>query len=118
LEQSARERLLALIERTHHTLPDVPGLNATLAKELVTTRNAIAHLSRSISKALEGVDLPYAVERLRLVIQVILLLDLGLSSETVGSFVLTSYDRQVPIVDYRAQPPPVTRVAMDAAEES
>jgi hypothetical protein len=85
----------------------VPGLNATLAKELVTTRNAIAHLSRSISNALEGVDLLYAVERLRLVIQVDLLLDLGLSSETVGSFVLTSYGRQVPIVDYReAQPPP------------
>jgi hypothetical protein len=119
LEQSARERVLALIERTHRTLPDVPGLNATLAKELVTTRNAIAHLSRSISKALEGVDLLYAVERLRLVIQVNLLLDLGLSSETVGSFVLTSYARQVPIVDYReAQPPPVTRVAIDAAEAS
>jgi hypothetical protein len=33
--------------------------------------------------------------------------------------VLRSYDRQVPIVDYReTQPPPVTRVAMDAAEES
>jgi hypothetical protein len=119
LEQSARERVLALIERTHDTLPDVPGLNATLAKELVTTRNAIAHLSRSISKALEGADLLYAVERLRLVIQVNLLLDLGLSRETVGSFVLMSYDRQVPIVDYReAQPPPVTRVAMDSSKES
>jgi hypothetical protein len=46
------------------TLPDVPGLNETLAKELVTTRNAIAHLSRSISKALEAVDPLYAIERL------------------------------------------------------
>jgi len=114
LEQSARERVLALIERTHDTLPEVPGLNATLAKELVTTRNAIAHLSRSISKALEGVDLLYAVERLRLVIQVNLLLDLGLSREMVGSFVLTSYDRQVPIIDYRdVERQEVTRVAMD-----
>jgi hypothetical protein len=106
LEQSARERVLALIERTRDTLPEVPGLNATLAKELVTTRNAITHLSRSISKALEGTDLLYAVERLRLVIQVNLLLDLGLSGETVGSFVLTSYDRQVPIIDYRDEQAP------------
>jgi ApeA N-terminal domain 1 len=119
LEQSARERVLALIERTHEVLPEVPGLNATLAKELVATRNAIAHLSRSISKALEGVDLLYAVERLRLVIQVNLLVDLGLSRETVGSFVLTSYDRQVPIVDYREeQPRPVRRVPMDTADGS
>jgi hypothetical protein len=101
VQQSARERVASLIDRAHETLPDVPSLDATLAKELTATRNAVAHLSRSISKALDGVDLVYAVARLRLMIQVNLLLDLGLALALVGDVVLTCYDRRVPVVDYR-----------------
>jgi|HubBroStandDraft_2_1064218.scaffolds.fasta_scaffold129223_2 hypothetical protein len=105
VRQSTRERLQFLIDRATDTLPDVPGLDATLAKDLVGTRNAIAHLDRSISKSLGGVNLIYAVARLRLVIQVNLLLDLGLERELTGSLVLTSYDRRMPIVDYREPEP-------------
>jgi len=101
VQQSARERLQFLIDRTMETLPDVPGLDATLARDLVRTRNAIAHLDRSISKALDGVNLIYAVARLRLVIQVNLLVDLGIERDLTGSLVLTCYDRRMPIVDYR-----------------
>jgi hypothetical protein len=106
VQQSARERVASLIDRAHETLPDVPGLDATLAKELTATRNAVAHLSRSISKALDGVDLVYAVARLRLVIQVNLLLDLGLASALVGEIVLACYDRRVLGFDYGDADPP------------
>ncbi|HEY5193120.1 MAG TPA: HEPN domain-containing protein [Solirubrobacteraceae bacterium] len=108
VQQSARERLELLIDRAKDTLPTVPGLDTTLAKELVVTRNAIAHLDRSISKALNGVDLIYAVARLSLVIQINLLLDLELEPNLAGSLVLTSYDRRMPIVDYREQESPQT----------
>ena len=101
IEQSARERAEAFIVRAHETLPGVPGLDSTLAKDLVNARNAVAHLSRSISKVLKGLDLTYAVARLRLVLQVNLLLDLGLDSDLVASMVFTSYEGGMPIVDYR-----------------
>ncbi len=108
VQQSACERLQFLIDRTRETLPDVPGLDATLARDLVKTRNAIAHLDRSISKALDGVNLIYAVARLRLVIQVNLLIDVGIERDLTGSLVLTCYDRRMPIVDYREQEPPAS----------
>jgi len=108
VQQSARERLQFLIDRTTETLPDVPGLDATLARDLVRTRNAIAHLDRSISKALDGVNLIYAVARLRLVIQVNLLIDLGIERDLTGSLALTCYDRRMPIVDYREPEPPAS----------
>lgn len=94
-----------MIDRTAETLPDVPGLDATLARDLVRTRNAIAHLNRSISRALDGVNLIYAVARLRLLILVNRLIDLGIERDLTGLLVLTCYDRRMPIIDYREQEP-------------
>lgn len=55
--QNARQRVKELVRRAHETLPGVNGLNAKLADQLVTTRNALTHLDPSGDPGLQGVDL-------------------------------------------------------------
>jgi hypothetical protein len=102
--RTLRQRTEALIERTRETLPKVPALDMKLARDLAGTRNAIAHLDHRLSgKSLEGVDLIYGVQRLQLIIQVNLLLDLKLTKTFVRECATWSYHdgRQVPFVDLR-----------------
>jgi hypothetical protein len=101
--QTARQRLKALVQRAHQTLPDVARLNAQLASDLVDTRNALTHLDPSGNPGLQGVDLVYAVARLELVIQTNLLLDLHLGSVKVAELVLTSYHDRMPVRDFSVE---------------
>jgi hypothetical protein len=99
-EQSARQRLKAMVRRTHETLPGVPKLTAKLADHLVDTRNALTHLDPSVPPGLEHLDLVYGAARLQLVIQTNILLDLQLGRKKVAELVLTSYVNQMPVLDF------------------
>ena len=99
-EQNARQRVKALVRRTHGALPGVARLDAKLADQLVDTRNALTHLDPTGDPGLDGVDLVYATARLQLVIQTNLLLDLQLGEDKVAELVLTSYADQMPVRDF------------------
>ncbi|MGO8905509.1 MAG: HEPN domain-containing protein [Solirubrobacteraceae bacterium] len=100
-EPQSRDRVKEMVDRAAATLPDVAGLDDELVDDLVDTRNAFVHLDPRGPKPLDGIDLIYGTARLLLVLQTNILLDIGLSAEHAGSLILTSYQGEMPIVDYR-----------------
>jgi hypothetical protein len=59
------------------------------------------HLDPTGPTPLDGIDLVYGTARLLRVLQTNILLDIGLSAEQAGSLILASYQREMPVVDYR-----------------
>jgi ApeA N-terminal domain 1 len=100
-ESHSRDRVKEMVDRAAATLPDVAGLDDKLVDNLVDTRNAFVHLDPTGPKPLDDIDLVYGTARLLLVLQTNILLDIGLSAEQAGSLILTSYQREMPIEDYR-----------------
>ncbi len=100
-EPHSKDRVKEMVDRAAATLPDVVGLDDELVDDLVDTRNAFVHLDPRGPKPLDGIDLTHRTAQLLLVLQTNLLLDIGLSAEQAGSLILTSYQREMPVVDYR-----------------
>lgn len=85
------ERITELFARAREIDFGVDLQEKTLPRQLVATRNYLTHWNDKRKKVLDGVARFQAVRRLTLVLQVNLLLDLGISAETVKACVDESY---------------------------
>lgn len=96
--QGQRQRLKWIIRRAKRALPELSGLKAKLADQLVYTRNALTHLDPSGPLALQDEPLYRAIELLEIAIQANLLMDLGFSPQDAGELIRTSYINQTPFI--------------------
>lgn len=85
------ERLIELFARASEVGFDVDVQEDTLPGQLVATRNSLTHGRDRKGKVLDGVTRFHALRRLKLVLQVNLLLDLGIEAATVAACVNESY---------------------------
>jgi hypothetical protein len=97
--QGQRQRLKWLINRARNLFPELDGLRAKLADQLVDTRNALTHLDPSGPDALRDEALYRAVELLEVTLQANLLLDLELPPQTVADLIKISYLNQTPFLN-------------------
>lgn len=103
-EQHTRERLSELIARTVRALPQsATVLTDDFTVAIVKTRNAYIHLDARGADPLKQLDLTYHVAWLRVILQVNVLIDLGLSTLKAGIVAFNFYDggRKWPLTDYR-----------------
>ncbi len=96
--QSQRQRLKWLIRRAMDTLPRLEALKASLADDLVDTRNALTHLDPTGPPGLTGTRLYRAIELLEVAMQANLLLDLELSPDMTSVLFDLAYDNRTPFV--------------------
>ncbi|MGH8300194.1 MAG: HEPN domain-containing protein [Steroidobacteraceae bacterium] len=96
--QGQRQRLKWLIRRARKALPELSGLKAKLADQLVDTRNALTHLDSTGASALTDEPLYRAIELLEITIQANLLMDLELTANDAGGLIRTSYINQTPFI--------------------
>jgi hypothetical protein len=86
-----RERITELFTRARRVNFGVDLQEETLPGQLVATRNYLTHWGERSTKVLDGTARFHAVRRLTLVLQVNLLLDLDLSTDTIKACVDESY---------------------------
>jgi hypothetical protein len=96
--QGQRQRLKWLINRAKGLFPELSGLRAKLADQLVDTRNALTHLDPTGPDALRDEALYRAVELLEVTLQTNLLLDLELPPKAVADLIRISYLNQTPFL--------------------
>lgn len=88
---SQRWRVEALVVRAAEAIPELDALRTRLARAVVHTRNYFIHWGTPTNHVLDREELLDSVRRLVLVLQVNLMLDLGLPTETVAACVRRSY---------------------------
>jgi hypothetical protein len=82
-KQTQRTRIRELVERAVDPVPALEPWEKSLTGQLVDTRNHLTHWGKAKPTVLEGADLFWAVERLAIVLQANLLLDLRLDPNAI-----------------------------------
>jgi hypothetical protein len=82
-QQSQKQRVRALFERAEQVLPEAESWRRNQLQPLIDTRNFLTHWGDPTDEVLEGWDLWYALNRVRVVLEVNLYLDLGVDHETI-----------------------------------
>jgi HEPN superfamily Apea-like protein/ApeA-like protein len=90
-EQSQKQRVKALFERAEKVLPEVESWRRKQLQALIDTRNFLTHWGEPTDDVLEDWDLWFALNRVRVVLEVNLYLDLGIDRRTISRAVNVAY---------------------------
>jgi hypothetical protein len=90
-EQSQKQRVRALFERAEKVLPEVESWRRKQLQALIDTRNFLTHWGEPTNDVLEDWDLWFALNRVRVVLEVNLYLDLGIDHGTISRAVNLAY---------------------------
>jgi hypothetical protein len=93
-QQSQKRRVRDLFERAEQVLPEVEGWRRTQLQPLINTRNFLTHWGERSDDVLEDWDLWDALNRVRIVIEINLYLDLGIDPETIEIAIRTANHRR------------------------
>ncbi|MBS1675811.1 MAG: hypothetical protein JST08_00350 [Actinobacteria bacterium] len=90
-EQSQKQRVKALFERAEEVLPQAESWRRKQLQALIDTRNFLTHWGEPTADVLEDWDLWFALNRVRIVLEVNLYLDLGIDHQTISRAVNVAY---------------------------
>jgi hypothetical protein len=90
-EQSQKQRVKALFERAEEVLPEVESWRRKQLQALIDTRNFLTHWGEPTDDVLEDWDLWFALNRVRIVLEVNLYLDLGIDHQTISRAINVAY---------------------------
>ena len=90
-EQSQKQRVKALFERAEKVLPDAESWRRKQLQALIDTRNFLTHWGEPTDNVLEDWDLWFALNRVRVVLEVNVYLDLGIDHQTILRAVNVAY---------------------------
>jgi hypothetical protein len=89
-QQSQRQRVRALFERAETVLGEAESWRRKQLQDLISTRNFLTHWGAPTSGVLEGWDLWFGLNRLRIVLEINFYLDLGIDLDTIEFAVRTA----------------------------
>jgi len=90
-EQSQKQRVRALFDRAEVVLPQVEGWRRMQLQPLIDTRNFLTHWGAPTGAVLNGWDLWAALNRVRIVLEINLFIDIGVDHETIGRAIGIGY---------------------------
>lgn len=90
-EQSQKQRVKALFERAETVLPEAESWRRRQLQPLIDTRNFLTHWGEPTEDVLEDWDLWFALNRMRVILEVNLYLDLGIDRQTISRAVNLAY---------------------------
>jgi ApeA N-terminal domain 1 len=93
-QQSQKQRLRFLFERAEEVVEEAESWRRVQLQEAIDTRNFLTHWGEPTERVLEDWDLWFALNRLRIVLEINLYLDVGIDLDTIEVAIRTAYQRR------------------------